>query len=356
MIDTTGQVTSRTEPINILVVDDSPADRSAIEAVLDGPDRTVLTAATGEEALRLLLKEDVAAILLDINMPTMDGYATARLIRAREKCREVPIIFMTAFRHDELDIEKGYALGAVDYLFRPVAPYILRAKINCFVALAKSRAYGGEEPRTGRRKGDVPRVAEGRVLIVDDDPSLLEALPVCLQLRLPSIHIDLCESASEGLQRLRTFSYATIITDFKMPHMDGLAFLREAQALQPLVPVLLMTGYAERGLTAQGVKTGAFDCLRKPFDGDDVALAVTRALEAYRSRHRWTELQRILTPLVLHLTEFETLGLVLAGELDQPCRPGELPVEKLKGLMAQVLESIQGGAQLARRLGELDRM
>ncbi len=139
MVTTERLTGDRTAKINILVVDDNQANLNALEALLDGPDRSVFTALSGDEALRILLKEDVAAILLDVKMDTMDGYETARLIRARNKSHEIPIIFLSAYHQDELDIQKGYALGAVDFLFRPIAPSIIKAKVNCFVALAKRR-------------------------------------------------------------------------------------------------------------------------------------------------------------------------------------------------------------------------
>ncbi|MDQ6733527.1 MAG: response regulator [Nitrospirota bacterium] len=143
MVTTERLTGDRTAKINILVVDDNQANLNALEALLDGPDRSVFTALSGDEALRILLKEDVAAILLDVKMDTMDGYETARLIRARNKSHEIPIIFLSAYHQDELDIQKGYALGAVDFLFRPIAPSIIKAKVNCFVALAKRRTLSG---------------------------------------------------------------------------------------------------------------------------------------------------------------------------------------------------------------------
>jgi CheY-like chemotaxis protein len=143
MMATQHRTDERTTKINILVVDDNQANLNALEALLDGPDRSVFTALSGNEALRILLKEDIAAILLDVKMDTMDGYETARLIRARDKSHDIPIIFLTAYQQDELDIQKGYALGAVDFLFRPVAPNIIKAKVNCFVTLAKRRTLSG---------------------------------------------------------------------------------------------------------------------------------------------------------------------------------------------------------------------
>ena len=336
----------RTTKINILVVDDNQANLNALEALLDGPDRSVFTALSGNEALRILLKEDIAAILLDVKMDTMDGYETARLIRARDKSHDIPIIFLTAYQQDELDIQKGYALGAVDFLFRPVAPNIIKAKVNCFVTLAKRRTLSGL-----LFDGSPPTPHESRLLIVDDDPALLEALPVALQLRLPSLQMDLCESPEDAIARLTTTRYGAIICDFKMPAVDGFSVLREAQRHQPLTPVLLMTGHGEVTFTPRAIEAGAYDCLHKPFQGDVVALAVKRALETYALRHHRAEMQLLLKDLVMHMTELENLTLIASRDLDQTSHALEgARLQKVKGLMEQGLFLTQSQIQVIRKM------
>lgn len=126
------------DKVSILIVDDSSENLRAMEALLKRPDRVVLQVQSGEEALRCLLTHDVAVILLDIRMAEMDGYETAALIRKREKTRHLPIIFLTAFNKDGTDILKGYSLGAVDYIFKPLVPEILCAKIDVFAELYKT--------------------------------------------------------------------------------------------------------------------------------------------------------------------------------------------------------------------------
>ncbi len=119
----------------ILVVDDTPANLIAAEAALEPLSRAVVTARSGSEALQQLLEHDFALALLDVNMPGMDGYELARMIRARERTQHLPIIFMTAHSHDESSVLRAYGLGAVDFLFRPVLSEVLRAKASVFVAL-----------------------------------------------------------------------------------------------------------------------------------------------------------------------------------------------------------------------------
>src|SRR4051812_12329870 len=126
-----------TEKINILMVDDSSTNLLALETILQGPDRNLVRATSGDEALRYLLNMDVAVILLDVYMPGIDGLETAALIRGREKSRDIPIIFITADSTGNRHIAKGYSLGAVDYILKPVEPDILRSKVAVFVELFK---------------------------------------------------------------------------------------------------------------------------------------------------------------------------------------------------------------------------
>jgi PAS domain S-box-containing protein len=120
---------------NILVVDDDVKTLAAMEALLSGPGRNIFTASSGTEALRLLLREDFALILMDVRLPVMDGFETAALIRQRERFRYTPIIFISAIDTLESDVFRGAASGAVDYLFKPVVPQILQAKVSVFVDL-----------------------------------------------------------------------------------------------------------------------------------------------------------------------------------------------------------------------------
>jgi signal transduction histidine kinase/response regulator RpfG family c-di-GMP phosphodiesterase len=126
-----------TDKINILMVDDNATNLLALETILEAPDRNLVKASSGDEALRYLLDTDVAVILLDVYMPGIDGLETAALIRGREKSRDIPIIFITADSTGNRHIAKGYSLGAVDYILKPVEPDILRSKVAVFVELFK---------------------------------------------------------------------------------------------------------------------------------------------------------------------------------------------------------------------------
>ena len=125
------------EPINILMVDDSPTNLLALESILHGPERNLVSVSSGDDALRYLLDNEVAVILLDVYMPGIDGLETAALIRSREKYRNIPIIFLTADSTGGRHLSRGYSLGAVDYIVKPVEPDVLRSKVNVFVELFK---------------------------------------------------------------------------------------------------------------------------------------------------------------------------------------------------------------------------
>jgi signal transduction histidine kinase/DNA-binding response OmpR family regulator len=123
--------------INILMVDDSPTNLLALESILRAPDRNLIRASSGEDALRYLLDNEAAVVLLDVYMPGIDGLQTAELIRRREKSRDIPIIFLTANTTGQSLLVRGYSLGAVDYIVKPVDPAILKSKVAVFVELFK---------------------------------------------------------------------------------------------------------------------------------------------------------------------------------------------------------------------------
>src|SRR3954470_24224040 len=118
----------------ILIVDDRPDKLLALEAVLEDLGQTIVRAYSGREALRQVLAREFAVILLDVNMPGMDGFETASLIRQRKSSEHTPIIFITSFG-DDMHIARGYEIGAVDYIQAPVIPSVLRTKVAVFVDL-----------------------------------------------------------------------------------------------------------------------------------------------------------------------------------------------------------------------------
>lgn len=123
------------QPIDILLVDDRPENLLTLEAVLNSPYYNLIKANSGDEALKYLLDHDPAIILMDVQMPDLDGFETAAIIKKSERTREIPIIFITAINKDESFVHKGYDYGAVDYIYKPFDAHILKAKVAIFADL-----------------------------------------------------------------------------------------------------------------------------------------------------------------------------------------------------------------------------
>ena len=125
--------------MNILIVDDKPANLLALRKILARPGVNIIEASSGNDALALLLEHDVALVLLDVQMPDMDGFETAELMRGNEETKHIPIIFVTAISKEQKYVFKGYDKGAVDYLFKPLDPDILLSKVNIFLELHRQK-------------------------------------------------------------------------------------------------------------------------------------------------------------------------------------------------------------------------
>jgi len=138
------------ETPNILIVDDRQENLLAMENALEDLDCQIFTANSGQEALRLVLKHDFALVLLDVQMPEMDGFEVARLIHGKKQTKDVQIIFITAISKEQQYIEKGYAMGALNYLFKPIDPDELKNKVK--VALQWSRYHKKVRAAEDRKK------------------------------------------------------------------------------------------------------------------------------------------------------------------------------------------------------------
>ena len=132
-------MTSEHEKQAILLVDDKKANLIALEAQLERPDLIIHTALSGNEALAMVIEQRYALILLDVQMPEMDGFETAEIMRSSLKTRHVPIIFVTAISKEQKHIFKGYEAGAVDYIFKPLEPHILNSKVNIFLQIDRQK-------------------------------------------------------------------------------------------------------------------------------------------------------------------------------------------------------------------------
>jgi hypothetical protein len=127
------------DKVDILIVDDLPENLVAMEAMLEDEQLVIHKALSGNEALGLMLERSFAVVVLDVQMPVMDGFETAKLMRTNERTKDVPVIFVTAIDKEKQHIQKGYASGAVDYLFKPIEPVILKSKIRIFCELYRRK-------------------------------------------------------------------------------------------------------------------------------------------------------------------------------------------------------------------------
>jgi PAS domain S-box-containing protein len=171
--------------VKLLLVDDDPDNLLALQAILEPLGQELILAQTGTEALRVCLDHDFAAILLDVRMPDMDGFETAEMIRSRRKSLHTPILFVTAYRSDE-QLFRGYNLGAVDFLFKPIVPEILQSKVTVFVELRRTE-------QLLRRKAAELESAEQRFRAV------LEAAPDAMVITNQAGTIELANSRTDTL-------------------------------------------------------------------------------------------------------------------------------------------------------------
>jgi PAS domain S-box-containing protein len=156
-------------------------------------------------------------------------------------------------------------------------------------------------------------VSETRILLVDDDPALLEALPKALRLRMNGVEIDTSETAAGALKRIGATDYDAVVTDIKMPGMDGLALLDEIRRLRPKTPTLLITGHGEHDLAVQALRGGAYDFVQKPIDRDYFVASVERAIRM-RRLDRQVEQQRLALERHARVLEHVDDGVFLVDD------------------------------------------
>jgi CheY-like chemotaxis protein len=165
----------------ILLVDDRPENLLALEAILSSLNQELVRADSGEEALKRLLTDEFAVILLDVQMPGLDGFETATHIKRREKTKDIPIIFLTAISNEPHHAFRGYAAGAVDYMAKPFDPWVLRAKVSVFIELYEKNRQLREQADLLRRQlsadggsFDLAEELAGRLAAVEEQVEVLD--------------------------------------------------------------------------------------------------------------------------------------------------------------------------------------
>jgi PAS domain S-box-containing protein len=204
----------------ILIVDDDERNALAITTVLEELDQTLVVARSGEEALRFLLNDDFAVILLDLHMPGMDGYETAALIRARRRTQHIPIVFLTAVFRDESHLMQAYSAGAVDMVFKPVDPFVLKTKVSVFVQLYLKQAEAAREAELRHRLQEENFRVRTEKLMAEQElrrtqerqEAILKSLPVCFHSRSAEPPFGAL-FVSDAVEKLTGFTPAMLTDD-----------------------------------------------------------------------------------------------------------------------------------------------
>ena len=191
------------------------------------------------------------------------------------------------------------------------------------------------------------------VLIVDDDAALLEALPQALSLRMTAIQVDTSDSALDGLKQVQEHDYDAIVSDIKMPGMDGLALLAKIQELRPETPTLLITGHGEHDLAVQALRGGAYDFIQKPIDRDYMVAALSRAIHTRRLRRQLAEQQRALE---LHALSLERIVENRTRELVEANASKDRFLSMVAHELKTPLTTLKGRTQLLQRRVQREAM
>ncbi|HEV3076005.1 MAG TPA: response regulator, partial [Thermoanaerobaculia bacterium] len=223
---------NRGERVNILVVDDNAENRLSLEAILSEPGQNVVTAASGRDALRRLLEQEFAVILLDVKMPVMDGFETAALVRQRKSSERTPIIFITAFS-DDIHIARGYSLGAVDYIVSPVVPEVLRSKVAVFVELFRKTEQIRHQAESLRRRADQLYHLTEASLAINSVNSLGEILEIVTETArdLLAPRCALTTTSLDQAQRPQRLNVLEIVAEDGAKECDHQRFTAQAAAM-----------------------------------------------------------------------------------------------------------------------------
>jgi PAS domain S-box-containing protein len=379
----------------ILVVDDDERNLLAVKTVLEDVADVVL-ANSGEEALRHLLKEDFAVILLDVYMPGMDGYETAQMIRSREQTKRIPIVFLSAINKESEHLLRGYSMGAVDYVFKPVDPLVLQSKVAVFVDLFRMRREVERNAMLEQQLLDAALKANAEKLKVEQElrmaeqhqAVILESLPIVLYFGQPGqgiadfvsgnfrgltgiafedlqadpnlwmsrIHPADRDRAMKGFRSRRDLQEGSI--EYRWQCADGewkyfldqLVFLRDADG-QPLHFAGTLLDVTERKtLEAQLTHSQKMDAIGKltggiAHDFNNLLAAVLGGIGLIERRLPLAEDQRKIITMTRHAAEqgAELISRLLAFARRQQLEPAAIDLPHFAGAMRGLLSHTLGG-------------
>jgi CheY-like chemotaxis protein/anti-anti-sigma regulatory factor len=320
------------ERVNILMVDDRPQNLLALEAVLGDMGQNLVRANSGREALKHLLDQEFALILLDVQMPGLDGYETAALAREREQSRHTPIIFLTAINQSDAQMFKGYSSGAVDYMFKPFVPEVLRAKVSVFVDLYRSAQEVRRQAELLRLANDEleNEIAERRKA-EEALHKVHEELEARVERRTAQLARANAELEAEGAERLRAEQdrarlqeevirmQAAMLEELSTPLIP----LSDAVVIMPLVGTIdskraeQILAVVSQGVVSKGARVAIIDITGVPTVDTHVASVLIRASQAVRLLGAEVVLTGIRSKVARALVELgvDLGGLVTRGSL-----------------------------------------
>ena len=304
--------------VNILLVDDEPKNLLALDAILAAEDRRLVHATSGQEALRKLLQDDFAVILLDVRMPSMDGFETAELIRGRERSCDTPIIFLTAAIVGEPAMSRGYSIGAVDYITKPIDPEMLRSKVAVFVELFR---------KTQQIKRQASELAETTAFL----NSVLESSTEYSITALDPTGLFL--SWNEGARRLYGYTADEIVGQQRLHQLHTPEDV-ESGRIDELLKTAMRTGKAE----------GEFERVRKNGRRFSVSAIISRRKDASGAPVGFVSISRDIT--ALKRAERERVQLVE----EQAAR---VTAEAARDRLQQVVDVLPVGLAIADKEGQV---
>ena len=386
-----------TERARILLVDDDERNLLAVKTVLDDVAEVVL-ARSGEEALRHLLRGEFAVILLDVYMPGMDGYETAQMIRSREQTKRIPIVFLSAVNKESEHLLRGYAMGAVDYVFKPVDPVVLKSKVAVFVDLFQMRREiqrnAAHEQKlldaTIRANAEKLRVEQELRLAEQRQAAILQSLPIVLYLedrdavpRVPRfvagnfqaltgfdfdavranpnlweerLHPEDRDRALAGIAGRRSaqagaFEYRWQCADGTWKHfLDQAVLLRDDMGNMTEFAGTILDVTERKALEAQLTHSLKMDAIGKltggiAHDFNNLLAAVLGGLGMIERRIPMSDDQRRIVEMTRHAAEqgTELVSRLLSFARRQTLEPSTLPIRRLGASVGDLLSHTLGG-------------
>ena len=382
----------------ILLVDDDERNLLAIKTVLDDV-ADVVVARSGEEALRHLLKGEFAVILLDVYMPGMDGYETAQMIRSREQTKRIPIVFLSAVNKESEHLLRGYAMGAVDYVFKPVDPLVLKSKVAVFVDLFQMRREiqrnAAHEQRlldsTIRANAEKLRIEQELRLAEQRQAAILESLPMVIYLedrdaatpRIPRfvagnfhaltgfdfdavranpnlweerLHPEDRDRALAGLSSRRgaqagAFEYRWQTADGTWKHfLDQAVLLRDDMGNMTELAGTILDVTERKALEAQLTHSLKMDAIGKltggiAHDFNNLLAAVLGGIGMIERRIKMSDDQKRIVDMTRHAAEqgTELVSRLLSFARRQTLEPAHLPIQRLGESVGDLLSHTLGG-------------